>query len=189
MNRKRRVRGWALGLLLGVWGVSCEPHEDTGGGGGEGLPSAKNRELRSAFWRDLMASREKAPDPEALKGPDAQGVGGSGHAEPSGILHGRVTWVGDNELLVRDGAGVEQDIEVVPDTRLRLNGNAVGLASMREGDAVKVTYDDGPGGWVAREVDVEVSPPRDISTEREREGRRGRASGEQRGGGSSTPSR
>jgi hypothetical protein len=110
-----------------------------------------------------MASREPAPDPEALKGADAAvqeslGQGGSGRPEPTGSVHGQVTWVGDNELLIRDQEGVERDLEVNPSTRIRLKGAPLGLRSIWTGDEVRVSYDEGPGGWVAREVEVMPRP-------------------------------
>ncbi|MFY2556849.1 hypothetical protein ACN469_04410 [Corallococcus terminator] len=157
----------ALALAAGVLGSGCERQEDKVTTQG---PSADDREVRSALFRDLVASRERAPDPEALKGPDEQGLpgrGGSGRPEPTGSVSGNVEWVGDNELLIRDSGGQERDVEVTPDTLLRLNGKPVGLASMREGDSVEVSYDDGPGGWVARQVDVVVPQAPKLPTERE----------------------
>lgn len=167
MDRTRQGRRLALALAAGVLGSGCERQEDEVA---TQSPSADDREVRSALLRDLVASRERAPDPEALKGPDEQGrmgQGGSGRPEPTGSVSGRVEWVGDNELLIRDTGGQERDVEVTPDTLLRLNGNPVGLASMREGDSVEVTYDDGPGGWVARQVDVVVPQAPKLPTERE----------------------
>ncbi|NVJ22116.1 MULTISPECIES: hypothetical protein [Myxococcus] len=168
MDRTRQGRRLVLALAAGVLGSGCERQEDKVT---TQNPSADDREVRSSLLRDLVASRERAPDPEALKGPDdpgGTGQGGSGRPEPTGTLSGRVEWVGDNELLIRDTGGQERDVEVTPDTLLRLNGNpVVGLASMREGDPVEVTYDDGPGGWVARQVDVVVPQAPKLPTERE----------------------
>ncbi|AGC49101.1 putative lipoprotein [Myxococcus stipitatus DSM 14675] len=166
-DRSHQRRWWALLLAGGVLAAGCGGGEESGGGGIG--PSAGVREKRSALWRDLVASREKPPDPQALKGPDEQGIGRTeqGRPAPSGSVKGYVAWVGDNELLIRDTQGKEQDVGVVPDTELRLNGKPVGLASMREGDSVEATYDDGPGGWVAREVVVRAtSEPPPPSNER-----------------------
>ncbi|NTX37284.1 hypothetical protein HUA78_22790 [Myxococcus sp. CA033] len=168
MDRTRQGRWWALALVGGVLGGGgCERQEDKVS---TRTPSADDREVRSALFRDLVASRERAPDLEAWTGPDAQGrtgQGGSGRPAPTGSVSGRVEWVGDNELLIRDSGGQERDVEVTPDTLLRLNGKQVGLASMREGDSVEVTYDDGPGGWVARDVEVVIAQEPLIPTERE----------------------
>ncbi|MCP3143072.1 hypothetical protein [Pyxidicoccus xibeiensis] len=156
------ARGWTwLALLVGALGLGCER--------GEGLqgPSAGEREGRSEVLRELMASREPAPDPESLKGPDAMvqeptGQGGSGRPEPTGSVQGHVTWVGDNELLIRDLAGVERDLEVNPGTRILLKGKSLGLGGMWTGDEVRVSYDEGPGGWVAREVEVLPRPEPEV---------------------------
>lgn len=166
-DRSRRGRWLALLFVGGVLAAGCGGEDDAGRGGH--APSAAVREKRSALWRDLVASREKAPDPEALKGPDEQGVGRPDlrRPAPSGSVKGYVSWVGDNELLIRDANGQEQDVGVVPDTELRLNGRPVGLASMREGDSVEATYDDGPGGWVAREVVVRGNPDSPIPSANE----------------------
>lgn len=167
MDRTRQGKRLALALAAGVLGSGCEQQEDKVT---TQSPSADDREVRSALLRDLVASKERAPDPEALKGPDEQGrmgQGGSGRPEPTGSMAGHVEWVGDNELLIRDSGGQERDVEVTPDTLLRLNGNSVGLAAMREGDSVEVTYDDGPGGWVARQVDVVIPQPPKLPTGRE----------------------
>ena len=168
----RAGRGAVLAVALGVAGlwVGCGQRDEGPRGGG--IPTADDRERRSALLRDLVASRERAPDPDALRGPDQQGVGelgqgGSGRSAPTGSFQGHVAWVGDNELLIRDAQGAERDVGVVPATRLLLNGHPVGLAAMKEGDPVDVTYDDGPGGWVAREVTVSAEPAQLIPTERE----------------------
>ncbi|MCE9671747.1 hypothetical protein LY474_28460 [Myxococcus stipitatus] len=166
----RAGRGAVLAMALGVGGLwmGCGQRDEGSRGGGV-IPTADDRERRSALLRDLVASRERAPDPDALQGPDQQGVGhgGSGRPAPTGSFQGHVAWVGDNELLIRDTQGTERDVGVVPATRLLLNGHPVGLAAMKEGDPVDVTYDDGPGGWVAREVTASAAPGQLIPTERE----------------------
>ncbi|WP_240358359.1 hypothetical protein [Myxococcus vastator] len=112
-----------------------------------------------------MASRERppasvAPGAGALPvGTLGSGQGGSGRPEPTGRLHGRVAWVGDNELLIRGNDGVEYDVEVDEQTRLYMKGEPVmGLREYREGDEVRVTYGDGPGGLVAHLVDGMPGP-------------------------------
>ncbi|MFP2927364.1 hypothetical protein ACLESO_19635 [Pyxidicoccus sp. 3LG] len=150
------ARGWTL-LALGVGGLwlGCD--------GGRSGPSAGEREGRSEVLRNLMASREEAPNPEALRNadgvlPESLGQGGSGRPEPTGSVQGEVTWVGDDELLIRDQQGVERDVEVSPDTRILLKDKPVGLRAMWAGDQVRVSYDEGPGGWVARQVEVMPRP-------------------------------
>ncbi|MCP3102621.1 hypothetical protein LZ198_27475 [Myxococcus sp. K15C18031901] len=178
MDRAGRGVLFLAALAMGVLGAGCGEQRDGGHRGG-GIPSADDRERRSALMRDLVASRERAPDPDALRGPEQQGVGelgqgGSGKPAPTGSFHGSVAWVGDNELLIRDAQGAERDVGVVQATRLLLNGHPVGLAAMKEGDPVDVTYDDGPGGWVAREVTVVPRADSLIPTEQEVRERRAR---------------
>lgn len=160
MNGTRRWR--LLALALGGLCVGCERPVDK-----DPDPSASDREARAEVLRNLVASREKVPDHEDLQGPsggggqepsavypEPLGQGGSGRPEPTGSLQGRVAWVGDDELLIRDAGGVERDLEVNTGTRLVMKGEQVGLSAMQEGDRVKVSYDEGPGGWVARQVEV-----------------------------------
>jgi hypothetical protein len=154
------ARGWTLlALVIGGLGLGCREQGDASAG-----PSAGEREGRSELLRDLMASKERAPDPEALKGPsDSEpsavtpgppGQGGSGRAEATHSVQGQVTWVGDNELLLRDAGGEERDLEVNTGTRLLRRGDSVSLRALQQGDEVRVSYDEGPGGWVARQVEV-----------------------------------
>jgi hypothetical protein len=165
MDRTRRWR--LLALVLGGLGVGCERPTDK-----DPEPSASDREARSELLRNLVASREKAPDPEALKGPPGEGQepsyvapeplgqGGSGRPEPTGQLRGRVEWVGDDELLIRDEGGAERDVEVNPGTRLLMKGEEVGLREVQRGDSVRVSYDEGTGGLVARQVEVLLPAPK-----------------------------
>lgn len=165
MDRTRRWLGVAL-VLGGLWAGCSRPAER------DPEPKASDREARSELLRDLVASREKAPDPEKLKGPpgsqqpssitpEPPGQGGSGRPEPTGSLQGRVEWVGDDELLIRDAGGVERDLEVRPDTRLVMKGEEVGLREVQQGDQVRVAYDEGTGGWVARQVEVLLPASKD----------------------------
>lgn len=163
------TRRWMwLGLTVSGLCLGCG-QESMGGG----EPSASEREGRSEVLRGLMASKEQAPDPEALKGPSdeetvaitpgAAGQGGSGRPGSTKQVQGRVTWVGDNELLIRVPGGVERDLEVNPATRLLERGAPVTLRRLAEGDEVRVSYEEGPGGWVARQVELlpapDASPP------------------------------
>ncbi|NMO19583.1 hypothetical protein [Pyxidicoccus fallax] len=159
MSGARKWTFLAIGVSALGLGLSCR---QDGMGGGE--PSASEREGRSEVLRGLMAPKEQVPDPEALTKeserapsvvtPGPPGQGGSGLPEPTGRVQGRVSWVGDNELLIRDAAGQERDLEVNTGTRLLVNGAPVNLREVEEGDEVRVSYDEGPGGWVARQVEV-----------------------------------
>jgi hypothetical protein len=159
----RGTRRWAA-LALGVTGLCL------GCGRGDPKPegpSASDRAARSDVLRDMVAAREKV-DPEGLRsarpnpnpggavapGPGTQGVGGSGRPEPSGRTGGRVSWVGDNELLFRDATGAEREVHVEEGTRLLRKGEPMRLRELSEGQEVRVSYDESPAGWVAREVEV-----------------------------------
>ena len=127
MRGKRGTAGLLVLGLLGLGGglVSC-------GSGDEPkleLPSAKQREGRAEVLRGLMASKERV-DPSALKAAGAeakgatvpeepQGTGGSGRPQAHGWVAGRVSWVGDNEVLFVDGQGQEREVWVEDGTRLR----------------------------------------------------------------------
>lgn len=177
----RGARGRAV-LVLAVAGAlwhGCQGDEPKPVG-----PSAEHREGRSDVLRGLMASREKV-DPNALRssapaaegvasggGTDLPGQGGSGPPAPSRSMSGEVTWVGDNELLVRDAGGAEREVQVGEDTRMRWNGEPVRLPELSEGQEVRVAYDDTPGGWVAREVEVVPSREAPPPAGEEREGTR-----------------
>ncbi|MBZ4421376.1 hypothetical protein [Myxococcus sp. RHSTA-1-4] len=154
------TRKWTfLGLVVGGLCLGCRQQEVA-----REEPSASEREGRSEVLRGIMASKERTPDPAAMRGPSGQatpgalGQGGSGRPEPTGRLQGQVTWVGDDELLIRDPGGVERDVEVKPETRLQEKGSPVTLRRFSEGDEVRVSYDEGPGGWVAREVELLPAP-------------------------------
>lgn len=157
----RATRGWrllAFGLLT-VWLGCGQRSED------RAPPSASEREGRSDVLRGLMASRERPPESSAPgsgalpMGAVGTGQGGSGRPAPTDQLHGRVEWVGDNELLIRGNDGVEYDVGVDDQTRLYMKGEPVtGLREYHEGDEVRVTYGDGPGGLVAHVVDGMPGP-------------------------------
>ncbi|HZI09391.1 MAG TPA: hypothetical protein VE153_03305 [Myxococcus sp.] len=162
------TRRWTwLALAVGALCAGCGRPADK-----DPDPSASDREARSELLRNLMASREKVPDAEAVQGaserqepryvaPEPLGEGGSGRPEPTGSLRGRVEWVGDDELLVRDAGGVERDLAVNTGTRLMMKGEQVDLNEVRQGDSVRVAYDEGPGGWVARQVEVLLPAPQE----------------------------
>ncbi len=155
----RARRGWRLVAtgLFAVW-LGCGQRSEN-----RSAPSAGEREGRSDILRGLMSSRERPPEVGALSGSgggtvtlpsEPLGQGGSGRPEPTEQLEGHVAWVGDNELLVRDAAGVEHDVGVDDATLLYMKGKPVGrLREFHEGDEVRVTYGEGPGGLVAHLVD------------------------------------
>jgi hypothetical protein len=117
--------------------------------------------------RNLVASRERAPDPQELQaqrrdlqaevGPERL-MGGSGQEQPEAILTGRVEWVGDDELLVRDTSGVERELLVQDGTRFRRGEREVSRRTVEEGAQVRVSYGLEQGEWVAREVEL-LRPP------------------------------
>jgi hypothetical protein len=159
------LRRWAAtaGVLGGLWGLglACQ-------GAGE-EPSGQEREARSEVLRELLASREKAPDPQGLeaqrrdllaevKPDEAEAQGGSGRKQAAASVKGTVEWVGDNELLVRDTGGVERDLRVQGDTRFRRGERQVSRRTVEEGAEVRVSYDVLQGEWVAREVEL-LRPP------------------------------
>lgn len=156
-------RGWTfVALVVGSLTLGCRNEvEGTAG------PSAGEREGRSDVLRGLMASKERAPEPENLKGPSdlapqpappepqpESGQGGSGRPESVKSVQGQVSWVGDDELLIRDAEGMEHDFEVNANTRLVVGKDVVPLRAMHKDDAVRVSYDEGAGGLVARQVEV-----------------------------------
>ncbi|GHG78328.1 hypothetical protein [Comamonas sp. JC664] len=150
----KATRGWKwVGIALCAVGVgfSCGQRSED-----RGPPSASEREGRSDILQGLMASRERGPGSgggTAAVPTEPLGQGGSGRPEPSGQLQGHVSWVGDNELLIKDAQGEEHDVGVDDQTLLYMQGEPVsGLREFHEGDAVRVTYGDGPGGLVAHLV-------------------------------------
>ncbi|MHA7627321.1 hypothetical protein [Corallococcus sp. M7] len=159
----RRTRGTAGLLVLGLVALgglsACN-----GGEPGADAPSAKHREGRSEVLRGLMASKETV-DPKALKtagaevkggpAPAPEGTGGSGQQpRPMGWTAGRVSWVGDDELLFVDGHGQEQEVVVDEATRLKRADENVQLRDMSEGDEIRVTYEDHGQEWIARDVEA-----------------------------------
>jgi hypothetical protein len=171
MHRLRRwaVAAGAVGGLLGL-GSACRE--------ADGPPSGHQRDARSEVLRELMASREKMPDPQALQAQrrDLQaevgqgqvvGQGGSGPQQPATSVHGLVTWVGDDELLVRDTGGVERELRVDDTTRFRRGDRVVSRRMVEKGAEVRVAYEEQQGEWVAREVELlrPVTPPPATSLE------------------------
>jgi hypothetical protein len=160
---KHRLRQWTAALgVAGALGLACD--------GPDRAPSAHEREARARVLTELMASREKPPDPQRLQAqrrdlqtevnPDkALAQGGSGREPPEASTTGEVTWVGNDELLVRDTGGVERDVRVVDDTRFHQGGQPVSRHSVAKGAEVQVDYDVDQGEWVAREVELLRKPP------------------------------
>lgn len=156
-----RLRRWgavagALGALWGL-GLACSDRNNA--------PSGHQREARSELLRELMASREKMPDPQALQAQrrDLQaevgqgkiiGPGDSGPEQPATNVHGLVAWVGDDELLVRDTGGVERDLRIDDSTRFRRGDREVSRRMVEKGAEVRVAYEVMQGDWVARDVEV-----------------------------------
>ncbi|WP_147439264.1 hypothetical protein [Corallococcus sp. CA049B] len=168
----RRMRGTAGLLVLGLVGLGGLSACHGGEPGADG-PSAKHREGRSEVLRGLMASKETV-DPKALKtagseargapppAPAPEGTGGSGQQpRPMGWAAGRVSWVGDDELLFVDGHGLEQEVFVDEATRLKRADENVQLHDLSEGDEIRVTYEDHGQEWIARDVEAvpAVKPP------------------------------
>ncbi|SEM22338.1 hypothetical protein SAMN05444354_11376 [Stigmatella aurantiaca] len=155
-----RLHMWAVLTVLGGWslgGAACSSPDKA--------PSANEREARSDVLKNLMASRERLPDPGAL---DAQRrnlkvevQGGepaeqeeAGHPLPSASTSGTVEWVGDDELLFRDEAGQEQEVRTEEDTLYVEKGQEVSRWSVAQGAEVRVRYEEAQGEWVAREVEL-----------------------------------
>jgi hypothetical protein len=147
------------GVLGALWGLGVACGEE------DGPPTGPEREARSEVLRELMAAREKPPEPGALQAQrrDLQaelghgqivGQGDSGREQPAPSVHGRVAWVGDDELLVRDTGGVERDLRVENTTRFRQGERAVSRSRVEKGAEVRVSYDVQQGEWVAREVEL-----------------------------------
>lgn len=174
------ARGWTfVALMVGGLCLGCREQSEAPSG-----PSASDREGRSEVLRDLMAAKEKAPDLEALTGdspsepevvtPGPLGQGGSGRPEQTQHVQGRVSWVGDNELLLRDAGGEERDLEVNTRTRILRRGETVSLRGLQQGDEVRVSYEEGRGGWVAHQVEVLPEPDSEPLPERNARPRQGR---------------
>ncbi|KFE66200.1 hypothetical protein [Hyalangium minutum] len=159
MHRLRRW-GAVAGAVGALWslGLACRSGDDA-------PPSGHEREARSEVLRELMASREKMPDPQALQAQRRElqaelgqgqsvGQGGSGSEQPATNVHGLVAWVGDDELLVRDTGGVERDLRVDNTTRFHRGDREVSRRMVEKGAEVRVAYEVQQGEWVARDVDV-----------------------------------
>ncbi|RKH30375.1 hypothetical protein D7Y13_13455 [Corallococcus praedator] len=162
----RRTAGLLMLGFVGLGSVwACGDREPKPEG-----PPAKHREGRSEVLRGLMASKERV-DPGALKGagedvketpvsaqPTPAGTGGSGRPDAQGWAAGRVSWVGDDEVLFVDGQGEEREVRVEEGTRLRRDEQSAQLRDLSEGDEIRVTYEDTGEGWIAR--DLEAVPAR-----------------------------
>jgi hypothetical protein len=119
--------------------------------------------------REILASREKAPEPEGLEAQrrdlqvevnpgEEMAQGGSGREQAAASVNGTVEWVGDDELLIRDMGGVERELRVQNDTRFRRGERQVSRRTVEQGAEVRVFYDVLQGEWVAREVEL-LRPP------------------------------
>lgn len=151
----RRLCQWtAMAVAVGL-GSGCR--------GGEEGPSAQEREVRSEVLRGLISSRERVPTPGELEaqrrdlraevGPsEPPAWGGSWPGVPAAQVTGEVEWVGDDELLLRDAGGQEQEVRVEEDTRFLEQGREVSRRTVEEGARVRVAYEIEHGEWVAREV-------------------------------------
>jgi hypothetical protein len=171
MHRLRRW-GAVAGAVGALWALGLACSND----GSD--PSGHEREARAQVLRELMASREKMPDPQALQAQrrDLQaelghgqtlGQGGSGQEQPATNVHGLVAWVGDDELLVRDTGGVERDLRVDDATRFRRGDREVSRRMVEKGAEVRVSYEVQQGDWVARDVELlrPSTPPPTTSLE------------------------
>ncbi|MFP2896041.1 hypothetical protein [Corallococcus sp. 4LFB] len=167
MRRRHGTAGLLMLGLVGLGGLGGLSACNRGAPASDG-PSAKHREGRSEVLRGLMASKE-AVDPKALKSagaevkgapapaPASEGTGGSGPQQrPLGWAAGRVSWVGDDELLFVDGHRQEQEVRVDEATRLKRGADNAQLRDLSEGDEIRVTYENQGQEWIAR--DVEAAP-------------------------------
>lgn len=161
----RRLRRWTTiaGVLGGLWGLGLACR------GSDTEPSGRDRAARSEVLRKMVASREKAPDPQQLDAHrgelqtkvapgDGGGQGGSGQERALANVNGTVEWVGDDELLVRDMGGVERELRVQGTTRFWRGERQVSRRAVEQGAEVRVSYDVLQGEWVAREVEL-LPPP------------------------------
>jgi hypothetical protein len=162
----QRLRRWAAiaGVLGALWGLGLAC-----GGSSPEEPSAQERAARSVLLRNLMASREKPPEPQKLQSQrrdlqadvglgNGEAEGGSGQVQASASIKGTVEWVGDDELLVRDTSGVERELLVQDDTRFLRGERRVSRRAVEQGAEIRVSYDVLQGEWVAREVEL-LRPP------------------------------
>ncbi len=157
----RSARTWAVWAVIvagSVAGLSC----GDGVGSGSGGPSARQREARSDLLRDLVASKQAAPNPQELqaqgerlrRGEDAPPDEGARPADAPARLSGTVQRVEDGALRVRDGQGAERAVRVDGTTRYVKDGEVVARGELRDGAEVRVFYDVKQGAPVAREVEV-----------------------------------
>lgn len=168
----RGVRGWAVGALAMaglLFGAACG---EKGAGPGPEGPSARQREARSDLLRDMVASQQPMPAPEALdaqreqlrsgEGPGVGGSGGAGQGAstsaagdvPTMRVSGTVEGVADDALRVRDGNGVSREVRVDAATRYVADNEVVERGALHEGSQVRVFYDPHRNDGVAREVEV-----------------------------------
>jgi hypothetical protein len=160
----RSLRVWtAVGVALGLCGVglACRDAQE--------LPSAQEREVRSEVLRDLISSRERTPEAGELEaqGRDLQvavggsggaAQGGSGPAQATASITGRVEWVGDDEVLFQDEQGGKQEVRVVAETRFVTKGRETSRHLLEEGSRIRVTYEVRQGEWLAHEVELLRKP-------------------------------
>ena len=172
-----RLRRWtailgAVGALCGLQ-LACKQSDAP--------PSAHDRLARSQVLKDLIASREKMPDPQQLQSQrkDFQNQVDPGKAvapgdpeapPPAASTTGTVEWVGDDELLVRDSGGAERDVRVQDGTRFLQAEREVSRRMVEKGAEVRVAYDVAQGEWVAREVELLRKPEPSLADEAPAEG-------------------
>jgi hypothetical protein len=161
-----RLRQWTTATVAAavcaVGGYACKGRDEG--------PSAQEREVRSEVLRGLISSRERMPSPGELEAQrrdlqaevgtpgEPAGQGGSGREVPTARVTGKVEWVGDDELLLRDASGVEREVRVEEATRFLEAGEVVSRRTVEKGAQVQVAYTIEQGEWVARAVTL-LSPP------------------------------
>jgi hypothetical protein len=157
-----RLHMWAVFAMLGgvsLGGAACSSSNL------DKPPTANEREARSDVLKNLMASRERLPDPGALdaqrrdlkievQGGEPTDREAAARPLPSASIAGTVEWVGSDDVLFRDEAGQEQAVRTQADTRYVEKGREVSRRWVAEGAEVRVRYEETQGEWVAREVDV-----------------------------------
>lgn len=167
----RGVRGWAFGTLTLaglLLGAACGDRSEASGPGG---PPAHQREARSDLLRDMVASQQPMPAPEALgaqgeqlrtsEGPGVGGGGGAGQGVngdvPTMRVSGTLEGVADGVLRVRDANGVSREVKVDAATRYVAGNEVVARDALHEGARVRVFYDPHRNDGVAREVEMVVA--------------------------------
>jgi hypothetical protein len=160
-----RLRRWAATVVaVGVCSMGCACRS------GDGEPSAHEREARSEVLRGLISSRERLPSSGELEAqrrdlraevgaPEEPPRDGWEHEVPTARVTGKVEWVGDNELLLRDASGAEREVRVEDQTRFLEKGEEVSRRTVAEGAEVQVAYHVEQGEWVAREITLMSPPP------------------------------